>query len=557
MNFLLKAVAYVLRHEAYLFFALLAFFLPLAWVFSNTSRWARGPGILGAWARALAVVLLAGFCWMTFQYLVTPVFFEHVEPQVPEVSWYYLQGHPLYSSLDSAQVYNLPYGPALYLLVGWSNELFGPALLAGKLPGVLANVATLVVLYFVFKKQSSVRTALLAVGLSAAFFLRADANPITGRSDSLLCLLAALGLWLASGRRWYAPFIVGALIGVAVNFKIHAALYFIPVAAVAWQSGYTIKQGLAAVGCALAVFFAPFVLLPNISLTNYLGFIRAIVHHGFSPIKFQQLMWCLAVVSMPLVAGWLVQYRETRAMAVLRANAVLIAGFLGAFVLLLVPASKYGAGPHHLMPWLVAVPYLGIQLYNSGLGQVWNPSGGTRWARAFLIAWTFACLTSSSLALIKTHSLLKEHSADGARVVADVQQVLKEQGKECIVLMGVGGPDDYWLTSYRCLLAFDGQPVGIDWTALMDHKRADLPEPEIAQLLQQFKTGSTAPKGVLWLIPKNSAPFSIKTFYPPYDALFSPRFLDDFNRLFKHTGSSEFFDLYSSADGLPLSAAVK
>ena len=552
MTYLHKAVAYFLRHEVYLFLALFLGFLPLVWAAVDPMRWAARRLLIGKILRGLALLVLAGFCWVTFRYLALPVYFEPVEPQVSEVSWNYLQGHPLYEQGQSAQVYNLPYGPVLYLVVGWCNKLFGPSVLAGKLPGVLANVLMLAVLFFVYRRQISPGATLLALGLAAAMFLRADGTPITGRSDSILCLLVALGLWLVAQRRAYAPVAFGLLVGLAMNCKVHSALYFIPVAAVAWNNGYTFKQGLVAAGCALAIFLAPFFLLPDISLGGYAWFIASIVGHGLSMIKLQQLLWCGTVVAVPAVAGWLALRGADHGAAVtaVRANAKLIGGFAAAFVLLLFPASKVGAGPHHLMPWLVAIPALAIPLYQSGLGNVWGETGG-RLARVFLLSWVCAVLASALLALGKINSLLEEHAGEGAKVVADVQDILKTHDKDYLIFMGVGGQDDYWLTSYRELLTFDGQPVGIDWVALMDYKRAGLKEPELARLLEQFQAKSAPPKGALWLVPKGDVPFSIKTFYPPQDVLFTQPFRDDFKLMFQRTGSSEYFDIYTPTGALP------
>ena len=557
-TFLSKGSAYILRHDAYLFCALLAVLIPaMAWL-QRSPRWLERRAALGWVLRGLAVILLAGFCGVAIQYLVTPVYFEHVEPQIPEAAWYRLTGHPLYPNLDSAQIYNLPYGPMTYWLQGWFDQWFGPSLMAGKIPGVLANIAMLGVLFWVFKRQSSAKIALLAVGLSAAFFMKADGNAITGRSDSLLCLFVALGLAAATSRLRATPIILGVLLGIAANFKIHAALYFIPVAAVALHNGYTVKQGLAAVGVSLVVFLAPFFCLANISLMDYLLFIKAIVGHGFSLLKLQQLLWCFAVVMMAGAGAWLLWRAENRAQAAaaVRANALVVGGFLLSFVLLLAPASKYGAGSHHLMPWLVATPYLALEFYRSGFGAAWLNPQRARCSQVFLLAWAFACFAEALLALNKVEAALEEHASDGAKVVADIQNVLQTHDQDYTILMGVGGQDDAWLTSYRCLLIFDHMPIGIDWVALMDYKRAHQPASELAKFVAEMQAERSAPKGVLWLVPKYAAPFSVLTYYPPYDVLFDPRFRDDFARQFKHTGSSEFYDFYTSASP-PGPAAAK
>ena len=72
---------------------------------------------------------------------------------------------------------------------------------------------------------------------------------------------------VAASRARFGPAIVGICLGLAVNFKIHAFAYFLPILADAWGRGGW-RALACATGVSCTVFAIPF-LLPGISFGDY------------------------------------------------------------------------------------------------------------------------------------------------------------------------------------------------------------------------------------------------------------------------------------------------
>jgi len=538
-----KGYDYLQRHPFWLFDVLfIGFFiltvLPLARLKAKSSF----PTGSGSILHILSLLLLTGFCALTVWYLDIPTFLTQVEPQVPEVAWYYAQGHPLYPGTNSVEVYDLPYGPNVYLLTALFQKILGPSLFSSKLPTVLAYDLFLIALFLVYKKLSTTRIAILATGLAAAIVLRLDMYAVTARSDSLLCLGVAIGLWAAMSPSLVAPLILGTAVGLCFNFKVTGFLYFLAPAAVALRNGWGKRQIATALVCAVVSAIVPFVAFPNISAVNYLLFLKAVAGHGMSHDKMLDLLSWFAVLALPILLAFAAFRKRDPAAAtgVLRTNRLLIVALLLEYVLLFPPASKYGAGTHHLMPWAVAVVFLGVQLYADGLQfpRATIPA-------AALSAWGLGVMASAFLAFEYSVWRLSEETFHAEAVRSDIRHIIDTYQGSHTILMGVGDDANYDLTYFRPYLTFAGMPIGIDCDALMDYKRASLPVPSLSALAAMAARSSAHEQGILWVIPRTKAPFTKNTVYPPKDALYDKNFQDAFKRDYHRIASTQFYDLYA------------
>src|SRR5262249_21791016 len=149
--------------------------------------------------------------------------------------------------------------------------------------------------------------------------------------------------------------VLGVALGVAVNLKVHSAAYFIPVLAVAWQKGFRGKSWRAGAAAAGFMALAPFFLFSNVSLENYWATLRVAGAQGLNPLNYLSLLEVFFNLWVPLLAmvflAWRQDARATQAALSTQRNFILF--LLAGFVVLLLPSSKYGAGPHHLWPLTV------------------------------------------------------------------------------------------------------------------------------------------------------------------------------------------------------------
>ncbi len=103
----------------------------------------------------------------------------------------------------------------------------------------------------------------------------------------------------------------------------------------------------------------------------------------------------------------------------------------------------------------------------------------------------------------------------------------------------------YQLTYYRPVLVFAGNPYTIDAVALFDFQLSGLALPD--STITYLKSCKTR----IWLVAKNSPPFSMVTVYTLIDArvlpgalLFSDAFREVFFDRYRKQGSSRYFDVW-------------
>jgi hypothetical protein len=504
--------------------------------------WQRGPG----WLAVTGGVLTAGYLVTTISYFTTPGYVDHIEPTVSSVSWYAVTGKPVYTELNSDNCYNGAYGPDLYLLNGLFLKVLGPSIGASKCAGILAAMVSVAAVGLALRSVAPARTTWVLLGVFVCLLGLFGAYSFWVRPDPILLACVAVSLLAAMKYPAAATVVLGGAAGISLNLKLHSAAYFLPLAVLTFQRKRW--RGLLTAGTiGAAVFCMPF-MLPNISLRNYLMTLREAGAHGLSGVELTNcasytVSGCVCLLALAFCAfrgvGW-----SSRQLG--KDYGACIVALIGGMALVCVPASKHGAGPHHLIPFLPLI-LVGARIVISRSDTTLAELGAFRqiWL-TLLLSWV-ACDYLSGAQRMRLEwkpGIRPCQRAQGA----DLERVIERYGSRYVLLCGAGGDADYSATLFRPLLVFAGFPIGPEPGALMDRKRGGTPLPTLKQFLAQLRRGSQSGKPVMWLIPRGAKPFSLHTAYPPQDRLFPPQFQEDFEKAFTRTAASVAFDLYTPAD---------
>ena len=148
--------------------------------------------LLGYAVGAIALVALL----LAFANLAVPDYVDNVEPTVIANGWIWAHGGPLYPSIapgiPAPELRGLLYGPLTFEWASVAPLLFGPSILATKLPAFLLFLATVLVTGVAGRRAgASVREAALAAAAMTVVLGISEA-PYWARSDSALILIGAL-----------------------------------------------------------------------------------------------------------------------------------------------------------------------------------------------------------------------------------------------------------------------------------------------------------------------------------------------------------------------------
>ena len=348
-------------HGLLLGFLFLGIF-PKGWQFS-----AMGSlNILSKIIFALALSLAVG-------YLIFPNYFDHAEPTVATIGQIVQAGGLAYPSGDQWQFMGLIYGPGIYI----SNSiamLIGDPVLGSKLPGVLAYIVSLLVLWHRLPSHIS-RSALVLIFFFYEF-------GFWNRPESYLLLLSALSVALVLKSPSWGVLCTGILAGIATTFKFTGFLFFIPVTVLLLMQGHAFRQLWVAIFAGLAVALAPYAL-SSFSIANHLAYVQSLASQTLSEGLFHRNLAYSLFSILPIAWLWT---------GIAKGNSsknhygVMILVVTATEFLVCVLASKPGAGPHHLLPglpiklWLIheltrsqevnghrSVRFLGLVLWSMSL----------------------------------------------------------------------------------------------------------------------------------------------------------------------------------------------
>jgi hypothetical protein len=480
-----------------------------AWLASGNSLIVgrKAPILLGI---ALATFVLALEC---YEYLFSGAYLDHVEGEVVISGWQYFHGQPLYQMQDGAPRFATFYGPLAYLLQVPALMLLGANVTVSKLTSVMALLATILVIGRHFIRHPSEGDARHGICFLVAALLLFSPVSFWVRSDPLETALVAIAVASTATRR--SEVCVGICMGLAVNLKVHAFFYFIPLLVDLWNTK-GIRALLVSVGTSVATFILPF-LAPGISFDDYVaGLAQQIGNRGQTSSQLWPISITLSLLLFPLALP-LVTQRQQRRTKIYAAATLLTA------LALLYPATAPGCGAYHFLPLVPVLADLHHRLRPNGLIAELTPM-------AMLVV---ACLGAGQ-------TLGELAAGRGSDLVSAEALSLAQHSAVQPVQIGYGdNPRSYLLSQLsRTVLALNSYPAVIDAHVLMELREAgfdgsarwihDLAECRIRR----------------WLLPHGERPFAVNSYYYDNKPLFDQRFRHAFFKHYEIVRRTKLFDLW-------------
>ena len=485
------------------------------------------PGASSAGARALALcrqlVVFVGIGLSTLglvfecsQYLYSGAYLDHIEGNVVISGWQYIHGAPLYETQNGAPRLATYYGPLAYLAEVPTLLLFGATVAASKLTSIMALLGTVMMLSAYFIRQAS-SEARHGIFLLVAALLLFSPMSFWVRPDPIETLLVAGAVVSTLSHR--RPLWVGICIGLAVNLKIHAVFYFLPILVDLWWTAGG-RAILFAAGTSVATFILPF-LAPGITLGDYIGELAQQVG-GRVPTS-AQLPWTLisvALIQLPVSVPLTLQRQPHQ-------TKVYASATLATMALLVYPATFPGAGAYHFLPLVPVLADLRHRLWPSGIDVELT---------------TLVILFAAWLPV--QHTLQALAAERGSDLIAAEALALARKSPVQPVQVGYGdNRHSYQLSQLsKAVLSLNSYPALLDAQVLME-------------LHQVGIDGSTTWIPRLrecrirrWLLPRGEGPFAIRSYFYDDGAVFSESFRRSFFEHYMLLGSTEHFDVWTCAD---------
>jgi hypothetical protein len=451
------------------------------------------------------------------QYLWSGVYLDHIEDNSVIAAWQYLHGVPLYGFSGRGPHAATYYGPVFYLSEAAALWLFGAGVTIGKLLSLAAAVAILAVLGAHFLRRAPVEDAVYPIAYLAGGLLLFSPVSFWVRPDPFEALFVALAVVGAAN-----PWMVGLCIGLAVNCKVHAFLYFTPILVDLYCRGGW-RAGLRMAATAGAAFLLPFAL-PGVSLHDYVVMLAQQI--GGRPPSARELwpiLVYLTVMCAPIVVPLSTQDRPWQ-------DRLYAGACLAAVILLLYPATFPGAGAYHFFPLLPALAEARHRLRPQGLGSEFD---------------LFPMLLAAGVGMTQTTGEIGKDRA-AAPLVAEAT-ALAEASPGRTVEIGYGDNGDSYMASQlgRTLLTFAGFPARYDAQILMELRQIGIDESRRwAGELAGCKVGR-------WLLPRGERPFAVLSYFYDKKPVFDDAFRHAFRQHYRRVATTAHFDVWDCT-GKPL-----
>jgi hypothetical protein len=501
------------------------------------------------WRVARPVTLLclglagAVFVVIVLQWLAYPGFADHAESSVASIAYLVETGRPLYHGANDGPVYNNNYGPSFYYMIAALYALLGASIATTKLYGLTCLVVTLVAFGMTVKHYSDWRWTLVAVlGLTAAL-MRFEHISFWVRPDPFVMMMAALALLAGvSGNRAprFTAIIIGALAALAFSSKVHGMLYLMP-AVFLHPFGPHLHRRFAwfllPFLAVIALAFAP----NNVSIFNYLPWIRLTTHHELQGYLFVRIVEEILWMALPVAIALLARRRSGRFSAPeAKTTVVLACTTVVAMLVVAVPAAKSGAGAHHMLPFALPLVLCFVMLLRAGLAD--NPQRTV--FRAVAVA---AGIAFSAVGIAKGTAFARglDDAAAIRGAIAEIEQLHARFSDHSVVM--AYGDSCYSRTWLRVLLVYAGEPYDFDAPAVAELQMAGAPLPTAS--IDRLRSGNVG----VYLVPAGTAPFRMESPYSrdgtigmggERQLLFSPEFLQAFDSNYDLAYRGRYFDAW-------------
>lgn len=347
------------------------------------------------------------------------------------------------------------------------------------------------------------------------------------RADALIlfCLISSSILLLRSQRRLWPLLMVGLLTGVGINLKLYAFIYFIPLYFYMYQR-FGLKALISTIPVIAGAAYIPF-LVPQISLHYFLLGMSSFSGNFSHPVE---LIWIVLInlvtflfFLMPILL--IVDIKKLVHSEKLGLSILIVS--TGLMAIIACQASQILT--YYLIP-VLPVYFLIFSGYFRPNNEIVSVRNTWRWWIPYL-ATLFLFVSIGDLKVAKF--VLENNSS----IIKDLNSVLTLYPK---VPLSMGysttfptfNRNDY-LTYYQNFLLFNGQPLLISGTTILDnvlialHQNVPImPDATVAAI----KNGAVK----VWLFPRGSTPGFFNSF----------SYKREFLRHYKHVSDSRFYSLW-------------
>ena len=499
----------------------------------------------------IAGVVTLLFLFSVYRYGAFAGYLDHSEAAIAFRAWLSIGGGDLYPSPASETYLLTAYGPLAFFVNGGVTALFGPSITASK--GAALGSAVLSLAFMAGFIYRTFGWPYLGPGILvfACYLLFAAPYTLWARPDPLMIFLVSIALFAttvdgAGARRWTAPVVIAVCVGLSVNLKIHSFIFFVPIV---WH--YCARRRLRVwpvmIAVAVAVILLPFTL-PQVSPWHYVDGIRELAQAR--EIQFEKiphsLRFAVVYLSPGVVLGLAYVARAGKVPAADMGYFAVLVGCVGVAFFSTLLAGTYW---YHLVPFLAGTYWFPVSL--DLILRFARTVEDRRTAFAAIMAFVavvFVILTVTPQK--RLHRVMTDRGDRAREVAGEVTSILQRHRGET-VQMGYGEDvaETYRLSYFKPLLAHAGNIMTVDGHADMEAGFAGISEnaARIAHL--------TNCRTDLWLIPKDEAPFALKSYYPrPPAGAKTGHFLysDDFRKAFlsahKKIDAHTFFDVWACGD---------
>lgn len=469
-----------------------------------------------------------------FQYLIVDRFLDHAEAQIPSVAWALMRGESIYHALNSNSLYSLFYGPYLYLIQGVFLKVFGGSFFVAKLPGVLAFFISLGFIYFSARRVENKKYSFLILCAAAAVLSQFGGFNYWVRSDPLILICLSIGTFFSLGRSRLSTVLgIGISFGVAVNLKVTAFAYFLPIFSIL-LTRFGLWACLLAGGIGTIMVAVPFAL-PQVSFLNYSTLLSLSKNQvsGFSRAFSLALIFIIYTAPAIVTLGL---YRDPKKESLGIRKWHLLSLIIGGMIISWA-ASRPGAGYWHFMPFFpVIFVFSSDFIRNTGLFEDHNVSSVFQQRVVLSVFLALLLGVTPVLASKSLQSVTEMRAFRKDTILFDLKLVQGRYPEKTIGILP-GGVEFYHRTFFRPFFVWQGNPYIIDPSALMELKFLGVElESKIINIIDQCLYQVA-------LIPKGARPLEMISWYGG-ELLLSSSISDRFLKKYEKETGTQYFDVY-------------
>ena len=153
--------------------------------------------------------------------------------------------------------------------------------------------------------------------------------------------------------------------------------------------------------------------------------------------------------------------------------------------------------------------------------------------------WLGTCLVAGTTGFYQTLAPALSGNARAKACEEDLSQIVHDHPGD-VVLAGVGSEDTYTDTFSRFVLADAGMPTGVDPSVLMDFDNTGHGQLDFQALISGIESEENG-KPILFVIPKDSVPFSMYS----YQHIYPDDFREAFAAGYARVATTGGFDIYA------------